>query len=235
MKLPYKTRSFKDYTESIQLTPSKPIIRNVLVGVGSFIIFSIVVLTGAITLGQYVFDPEILFGNPTPTGGFAGFGWFLFIYMLIPGIWEEVAYRGVLIPMLLKKYNIKISIVISSVIFGFAHSFNIITYLLIGLDPLTALFAVSIQIIYTTLLGLALGYMFTKTGSILPSIILHYLVDSVAQIFYNTIITNVFLEIIFLICFLGLIPAALIILILKVALNSKPKYHKLPEIQQRLE
>ena len=105
MKLPEMSASFKDYTKKIRLSTSKPLFRNILIGIGSFIIFGIVVLFGAITLGDYIFDPSIIFGNPNPYRfGFAGLGWFLFIMMLIPGIWEEIAYRGVLFPMLLKKF-----------------------------------------------------------------------------------------------------------------------------------
>ncbi len=231
LKLPDLTYSLKDYTEIIHLRPSKPIIRNILVGVGSFIIFSIVVLIGAITLGHYVFDPRILFGNPEPTGvGFGGLGWFLFIIMLIPGIWEEIAYRGVLIPMLVKKYHIRTSLIISSAIFGFAHTFNIISYILIGLDPLSALISVSFQVIYATFLGLAFGYLYIKTKTLLPSIILHFLINSVGQIFFNTYITDVFLAGIFLICFLGLIPAIFIILFVKVVIKQKLRNQDFLEI-----
>ncbi len=218
MKLPEMSDSFKDYSKKIHLSTSKPIGKNILLGVGSFTIFGIIVLFGAITLGNYVFDPSILFGNPDPSG--AGFGWFLFIIMLIPGIWEEIAFRGVAIPMLTKKYRVRTSLIISSVIFGFAHTFNIIAYILIGLDPLSILFYIGSQVIYATLLGFAFGYMYIKTKSLLPSIILHFLIDSVGQILLNTIIDDIFLEGIFLVFFLGLIPAMLIILMVKLVVKS---------------
>ena len=134
------------------------------------------------------------------------------------------------IPMLVKKYSIRTSLIISSIIFGFAHTFNLISYILIGLDPLSALITVSFQVIYTTLLGFAFGYMYIKTRALLPSIILHFLVDSVGQIFFNTYINNIFLLGIFLICFLGLIPAILIILYVKLASKPKHRNHELLEI-----
>ncbi len=222
MKLPELSTSLKDYTKKIRLSTTKPLLRNTLLGIGSFAIFGIVVLIGAITLGNYVFDPSIIFGNPNPFRlGLAGLGWFLFIYMLIPGIWEEVAYRGVVFPMLLKKYQVRTSLIISSVMFGFAHAFNLITYTLIGVDPLSALISVSFQVIYATLLGFAFGYLYIKTNSLLPSIILHYLIDSAGQIFFNTFISDIFLAGIFLICFLGLIPAILIILFVKLVVKTE--------------
>ena len=221
MKLPEKSDSFKDYTKKIRLSTTKPLLRNILLGVGSFVIFGVVVLLGATTLGNYVFDPSILFGNPNPyIIGLAGLGWFLFIYMLIPGIWEETVYRGVVIPMLLKKYHVRTSLIISSVIFGFGHTFNLITYTLIGIDPLTALISVSYQVTYATLLGFAFGYMYIKSKSLLPSIILHYLIDSVGLIFLNTYISDIFLTGVFLICFLGLIPAILITLLVKFVVKT---------------
>jgi membrane protease YdiL (CAAX protease family) len=224
MKLPESSDSFQDYTKKIHLSTIKPLIRNILLGVGSFIVFGIVVLLGAITLGNYIFDPSILFGNPNPFRfGFAGLGWFLFIYMLIPGIWEETAFRGIVFPMLLKKYRLRTSLIISSVTFGFAHAFNFITYTVIGIDPLIALISVSFQVIYATLMGFALGYLYIKTRSLLPSIILHYLIDSAGQIFLNTSISNIFLEAIFLIFFLGLFPAILIMLLVKLVVKTDRK------------
>ncbi|HDZ18673.1 MAG TPA: CPBP family intramembrane metalloprotease [bacterium] len=222
LKLPELTYSFKDYTEKIHLRPSKPIIRNILIGVGAFIIFSLVVLIGAMSLGHYVFDPRILIGNPNPIGaGFGGLGWFLFIIMLIPGIWEEIAYRGVIIPMLAKKYRIRTSLIISSIIFGFAHTFNIISYILIGVDPLNILFSVGFQVIYATILGFAFGYMYIKTKSLLPSIILHFLINSVGQLFLNTFIDDIFLAGVFLIGFVGVIPAILIVIFVKFAVKTE--------------
>ena len=223
MKLPEISKSFKDYVKKIHLSTTKPLLRNILLGIVSFVIFSVVVLIGAISLGDYVFDPSILFGPPNPYGlGLAGLGWFLFIYMLIPGIWEETAYRGVVLPMLSKKYQVRTSLIISSVMFGFAHSFNLISYSLMGIDLITALTITSFQVIYATLLGYALGYMYIKTKSLLPSMILHYLIDSVGQLFLTTYISNIFLAGIFLTCFLGLFPAILITLFVKFVV--KPEY-----------
>ncbi|KKK62237.1 hypothetical protein LCGC14_3006350, partial [marine sediment metagenome] len=217
MKLPDLTFSFKDYAEKIRLSTLKPIMRNILIGVGSFIIFCIIVLIGAVTLGNYVFSPEILFRNPS----FAGLGWFLFVIMLIPGIWEEIAYRGVIFPMLSKKYSLKTSIIISSLIFGFAHSFNILNLIFSGLDFFIILFYVGAQIIYATFLGVAFAYMYIKTKSLIPGIILHYLIDSVGQLFLNTLISDIFLEGIFLICFVGVIPAILIVIFVKFAVKTE--------------
>ena len=99
-----------------------------------------------------------------------------------------------------------------------------------GVDPLSILFSVGCQVIYATLLGFAFGYMYIKTKSLLPSIILHFLIDSVGQILFYTFIDDIFLAGIFLICFLGLIPAILIILLVKVAVKPKLRNHDFLEI-----
>ena len=217
MKLPVINNSFKDYTTKIHLSTNKPILRNLALGFVSFLIFGFVVLLGSISLGNYTFNPLILFGTPNPSR----LGWFLFIFMLIPGIWEETSFRGVIIPMLSKKYQVRTSLIISSIGFGFAHSINLISLAIFGVDPVNALISVSFQVIYATLLGFAFGYMYIKTKSLLPSIIFHYLIDSAGQIFLNTEITNIFLAGIYAICFVGLIPAILITLFVKLAVKTE--------------
>jgi membrane protease YdiL (CAAX protease family) len=112
-------------------------------------------------------------------------------------------------------WNLKTSLIISSVIFGFAHTFSIITLAFFGIDPITILISISFQVIYAILLGLALGYMYIKTKSLLPSIILHYLINTIGLILSNTLNDNIFLQGIFMICFVGLIPAILIVLLVK--------------------
>ena len=131
--------------------------------------------------------------------------------MLIPGIWEEVAFRGVAIPMLQKKYTQTTTIVISGLVFGLAHSFNVILVILIGADPIVTLF----QVIYATLFGFAFGYMFIKTKSLLPGMILYYTIDAFGLLFFPTLIEGVLLIGVYTIIFIGLIPSILIILLVK--------------------
>ncbi|GAG83124.1 unnamed protein product, partial [marine sediment metagenome] len=95
MKLPRKDDTFLSYTKTIGLTRVKPLGRNLLVAFGSFAIFSFVVFIGANLLGVFSFAPEFLFRNPNPSYmGVASLGWFIWIFMIRPGLWEEVAFRG---------------------------------------------------------------------------------------------------------------------------------------------
>jgi len=206
MKLPRKEETILGYTKTIGLTRIKPLGRNFLVGFGSFAIFGCTLFIGANLLGVFYFNPEFLFRDPNPSYlGVASIGWFIWIFMIRPGLWEEVAFRGVVIPLLSRKYNKLLTILISGVIFGLAHAFNIVGVLLSGGNHLLTLF----QVIYSTLIGFSMGYMYLKTKSLLPSIIYHYLIDTVGLIFLNVYIENIVLVGVFLIIFLGVIPSIL--------------------------
>jgi len=181
------------------------------------LIFGAITLLGSFLLGTYVFDPSVLFGNPDPTT-FLGLGWFLLIYMLIPGIWEEVTFRGVAMPMLLKKYKLTPAVIINGIIFGLVHSFNVITLLVLGINPISVLF----QVIYAAFLGFAFAYLFVKSGSLIPGIILHYLIDSVGRMIYaNTIVTDLISGIIYAILFIGVVPSIVIIVFVKLLIKDR--------------
>ena len=206
MKLPRKDKTILSYTKTIGLTRIKPLGRNLIVGFGSTFILCCSLFIGANLLGVFTFAPEFMFWDPNPIyGGVASFGWFIWIFMIRPGLWEEVAFRGVVIPLLSRRYKKILTILISGVIFGLYHAFNIIGVLLAGGPHIFTLF----QVIYTTLIGFSMGYMYLKTKSLLPSIIYHYLIDTVGMIFLNVYIENIVLVGVFLIVFLGVIPAIL--------------------------
>lgn len=80
-----------EHLKAIKFTQVKPLGRNILIGVVSTAIFCFIVWIRANLLGVYAFDLNVLFGNPDPSvTGFVGLGWFLFVFMLIPGIWEKL-------------------------------------------------------------------------------------------------------------------------------------------------
>ena len=200
MKLPRKYKTILEYTKAIGLTRAKPLARNLLVGFGSFAILCCVLFIGGILLGDIKYTLEFLVRIPGPT-----LGWFVWIFMIRPGLWEEVAYRGVVIPLLSRKYKKLLTILISGVIFGLAHAFNIIPVLFSGGVYIGTLY----QFIYTTLLGFSMGYMYIKSKSLLPSIIYHYLFDTVGLVFTLVYIETIFLQGVFTIVFIGIIPSIL--------------------------
>ncbi|NVM19619.1 MAG: CPBP family intramembrane metalloprotease [Candidatus Lokiarchaeota archaeon] len=203
MKLPRKDETILSYTKTIGLTRVKPLGRNLLLGFGASAILCCALFIGGMLLGIPAYNPGFLFSNPNPYPFMLG--WFIWIFMIRPGLWEEVAFRGVVIPLLSKKYKKILTILISGVIFGLAHAFNIVEVLLSGRPHIFTLF----QVIYTILIGFSIGYMYIKTKSLLPGIIYHYLIDTVGLVFLNVYIENIVLMGVFLIVFLGVIPAIL--------------------------
>ena len=76
--------------------------------------------------------------------------------VILPPIFEETIFRGFIFPALAKKTGLIWGAVLSSMIFGIAHG-------------QTNLF------VYTSILGLLLCFMYTKTRSIIPGILVHML------------------------------------------------------------
>jgi len=85
----------------------------------------------------------------------------------LPSAFEEVAFRGVILTLFLTRYSRRWSIVIASGGFSILHLLN----LLGDRDPVW----VFGQLGWAFLMGLFYGYLFVKTGSLLPPMLVHYL------------------------------------------------------------
>jgi uncharacterized protein len=72
----------------------------------------------------------------------------------IPAISEELFFRGLLLPGLARRYGARVSLVVTSVLFGLFH-------------------IMPVAIVYATLAGFALGFVRQRTGSLLPCIAMH--------------------------------------------------------------
>ena len=210
--LPIGKVHLRDYLRTIGLKSDSKIGRNIILGIScAMIYFLSTYITGNI-LGNYNFNLDVIFGNPGTSVSI--FGWFLFILMLIPGIWEEVSFRGVIFTLFLKKYSQRTVLVIVSLLFGFFHFLNLLTG--------SNLVLTWVQVYYASLLGLLLGYLFIKTKSLIPSIILHYLINSLGQLFTNVVFDNLFDLVLFSIIGVGLIPSVLGILLVKLVVRKEP-------------
>jgi membrane protease YdiL (CAAX protease family) len=208
---PNGPESLRKYTKTIGLKPGKKIGRNILLGIGCSIIYFVsTTITGNI-FGNFIFDLDVVFG--TPGTSISIYGWFLFILMLIPGIWEEVSFRGIITTLNLRKYSRTTVLIIVSVLFGLFHYFNF----LVGND----LFLTGIQVIYATLLGFLFGYLFIKTKSLIPSIIVHYLIDSLGQLFTYVEFDSILNFVLFAIIGVGVIPTVLGMLLVKLVVREE--------------
>lgn len=90
----------------------------------------------------------------------SGWGGILAIAILGP-ILEELLFRGAITRVLLKKYNPTKAIILSALVFGIFH-----------INP--------VQIVTATLMGLLLGWIYYKTASLIPCILIHIVNNSLS-------------------------------------------------------
>ena len=209
LKLPNGKESLTEYAESIRISPFNPWKRNIFLGIVIAAIFWTCTLIFSLLAGEYIFDLNVIFGFPEENN----IGIFLFISSLTPGIWEEIAFRGVILTLLLKKYSEKKAIIIDGIIFGFAHVVNIFASQDIG--------STIIQMIYATFWGFAFAYMYIKTESLIPCIITHYLIDAVNPLFFNVILGQTILVLIYFVIFILILPLFLTIKLIQIIMKRE--------------
>ncbi|MDD4111042.1 MAG: type II CAAX endopeptidase family protein, partial [Clostridia bacterium] len=96
-------------------------------------------------------------------------GWLvinLFVLAVLPAVCEELIHRGIILNGLRKFGNFN-AILVSALLFALSHSS-------------------AMQFFYQFILGIVLGYVLIKTGSILASILVHFLNNAIV-IVYNYI------------------------------------------------
>jgi membrane protease YdiL (CAAX protease family) len=99
--------------------------------------------------------------------------WFIVILALVPGIWEELAFRGLMLTNLQQRYHRWVAIVVTGMLFGLMHLIDLVSG-----DPSQVVF----RVIMATTLGISWGYITVKTGSVVPAMILHYLINVLIEL-----------------------------------------------------
>lgn len=110
--------------------------------------------------------------------------------MILIGWIEEIIFRGFLLKAIEKRRGLKVAIIISSVTFGIGHILNLVS------QPG---FETFLQVIYAIAFGFMFVYVFLKTKSLWPCIILHSIIDFTAMLQgdnMNTIVTTIIITII---------------------------------------
>ncbi|MCE7747190.1 MAG: CPBP family intramembrane metalloprotease [Candidatus Heimdallarchaeota archaeon] len=183
-KIPQKYESLKHFFRDIKLSKAKPI----------FLTIGLGLITAAITIGCISLSSTIA----TINGGdftvnakqyFQESGYLIY-YSLIPGFWEEVAFRGVILVLLLKVYSRTRAIIINGLVFGFFHLVNM---LILGVYNLETIVPVLFQVLFASALGIFFAYMCVKTNSLLPGIICHYLIDAFVIMFLPETVPNFYI------------------------------------------
>jgi membrane protease YdiL (CAAX protease family) len=168
LRIPNGKRNFLEYLDDIRLTRTRPFFRLLLLTLSCDLI--LILCQGA---GSIVY--RLTEGNPVTPAFVAGvFNLSLalppksnLLFAQFFSMFEEVAFRGVLMTMLLGKHPPRTAILYSAIAFGVAH--------------LPAVFAGKAvvltigQVVWAFLFGLFYGYLFIRSGSLLPPMIIHWL------------------------------------------------------------
>lgn len=107
----------------------------------------------------------------------------LFFFMCLGiGFVEEMLFRGLILNYLRKvlenkKYGIILAVILSSLIFGGCHLFNLISRPHMVVSTIT-------QVIYASIIGAYFAVVYIKSGNILSPIILHTIFDFVYYIWH---------------------------------------------------
>lgn len=206
--LPYGKTSYSRYLYSIGFSRVKPLAPLIFLGLSCYLILFI-----SQAFGPLLF--RISSGEPVD-------GVFLLqIFDLrrslpplsnsllenLPSILEEVFFRGIILSIFLARFGWKTAIYISALTFGLIHMMNFAS------DK--DLIWVIAQVVWTMILGTFYGYVFVKTRSLLPVILVHYLgkvfVGSITS--YLSMNATIDAQAIYGVIFtFGLIPTMLMIL-----------------------
>ena len=208
LRLPKGKRTFRQYLDDIRLSRIQPFIRLVLLALSCYVILALSQVAASFvyrlfegqpmnwSFVQQVFDlsRDLPPGSPS-------------LLLSIPSLFEEVAFRGIVLTVFLSKYSERKSIIFSSVGFGLIHLFG----MAFGSDPVWAL----LQAVWAFTIGLFYGYVFVRTRSLLPPMIVHYLGNVFISSLTGYIQTRASIEIQALygvIFSLGVIPVTIMIL-----------------------
>lgn len=139
-------------------------------GLVSFMIFTIISASTLMILGIFTNDPLVFLKQPSDTRA----GWLWLLFAINPGLFEEMGFRGLLFTNLRRTYSEKTVIRLTAVLFGLFH----FTGLANG-QPITGVILIAIM---ATTFGLSWGYTIAKTKSVIPSMIIHYLVNAFSEV-----------------------------------------------------
>jgi len=208
LRLPKGKRTFGQYLDDIRLSRMQPFIRLVLLALSCYVILALSQVAASFVYRLFEGQPinwsfirqgfdlqrDLPPGSPS-------------LLIAFPSIFEEVAFRGIVLTVFLSKYSESKSIIFSSVGFGLMH--------LLSLAGGGELVWVMGQVVWAFTMGLFYGYVVVRTRSLLPPMIVHYLGNVLISSLTGYIQTRASMEIQALygvIFSLGVVPVTLMIL-----------------------
>lgn len=135
------------------------------------VVLLVMLMVGALARGEFNSDVGVLV---------AGDQWVILLLALVPAIWEELTFRGVILSNLQPSIPAINAVIVSSVLFGLYHFSNLVAWD----DPIEVVFGV----ILATIFGLGWGYAVIMTDSVLPAVFLHYMFNALlaAPLFFGS-------------------------------------------------
>lgn len=168
LKMPRKVESLKDYLSSIRLNNAKPLGSILFLGVLIGVLYLLIIAVTSFIFGSFAPSVESILPPEN---------WVL-LYGNIGAFFEEVAIRGIILSLLLTRYDKTKAALFSALIFGIGH---IITFFL-GNELFFSVF----QVVYAFSLGVLFAALVIKTNSLIPSIIAHMIMNSFTQMFQGS-------------------------------------------------
>ncbi len=166
--------------------------------------WSILIIGGVMTIGLMILgytveflifssdSPQLLVAAIDPKAGVTGgisFAFFLLLGNVVNCFMEEGLFRGILIPMLNRKYSVRMTIILQGILFGVWHIPWAFKWYISGLVSGTSGFIMALVInsIPMILMGIVFGIMFYYTNSIWTPWISHFLINSILNLVHINI------------------------------------------------
>lgn len=225
LKLPRGSKSLKTYLDDIGLTRVRPAGKLLILAMSCYAILAASQAAGSIVYRLVqglpitweflttVFDIT----SDLPPESLSA------VYSL-PSALEEVGSRGVILTLFLAFYSRRRSILISAAGFAVLHLLNLLS----GREPIWVLG----QLGWAFFMGLFYGYLYVRTKSLIPPMLVHYLgnvfVGSLAGYMQNQ--ASVEVQVLYGVTFtFGVIPVTLMILWVRFFTNTWPASRILPQ------
>jgi membrane protease YdiL (CAAX protease family) len=160
--LPNGRKSFQDYSRDIRLLPMTPIGRNILLGLLMATLTLASIFLASLLTGHFVFD-----WSTVPS--------LRWVKGLTRGIWEEVFFRGIILVLFMRLYQLRKAVFLSTFLFAVVH-----------LNPMAINLEMIVDVVSIFFMGLLFTYLVLKTGSLLPAIVFHYIHDIFVYLVQNT-------------------------------------------------
>lgn len=137
-------------------------------------------------------SPQLLITAIDPKAGVTGgigFALFLLLGNVINCFMEEGLFRGIMIPMLNRKYSVKMTIFLQGLLFGIWHIPWAFKWYISGAVSGTSGFVIALvsNSIPMVLMGIVLGVMYYYTDSIWTSWIAHFIMNSILNLVHVSI------------------------------------------------